>query len=37
MKVWSTKITLADIAWGAFVTTVAASAGYYATRRLAAR
>lgn len=37
MKIWSTKITLADIAWGAFVTTVAATAGYYATRRLAGR
>ncbi|MDO8914288.1 MAG: DUF2177 family protein [Phenylobacterium sp.] len=32
LKVWSTKITLADITWGAFVTALAATAGYLALR-----
>lgn len=32
LKVWSTSITLADIAWGSFVTAVAATAGYFAFR-----
>lgn len=32
LKVWSTKITLADITWGAFVTSLAATAGYLALR-----
>lgn len=32
LKTWSTTVTLADIAWGALVTTVAACAGYAALR-----
>jgi uncharacterized membrane protein len=32
LKTWSTTITLADIAWGTLVTTVAACAGYAALR-----
>jgi uncharacterized membrane protein len=32
LKTWSTTITLADLAWGTFVTTAAAVAGYYASR-----
>ena len=32
LKVWSTKITLADITWGTFVTALAATAGYLALR-----
>ena len=32
LKVWSTKITLADITWGAFVTALAATSGYLALR-----
>ena len=32
MKTWSTTITLVDMAWGTFITTVAASAGYAAAR-----
>lgn len=32
LKVWSTKITLADIAWGTFLTACAATAGYFAYR-----
>ena len=32
LKVWSTKITMADITWGAFVTALAATAGYLALR-----
>ncbi|MFA4949418.1 DUF2177 family protein [Brevundimonas sp.] len=32
LKTWSTTITLADLAWGTFVTTAAALAGYYASR-----
>jgi uncharacterized membrane protein len=32
LKVWSTKITLIDIGWGAFVTAAGASAGVLALR-----
>ncbi len=32
LKTWSTTITLADMAWGTFLTTVAASAGFAAMR-----
>lgn len=32
LKVWATHITLIDMAWGAFLTTCAASAGYLAGR-----
>lgn len=32
LRTWSTTITLADIAWGAFVTCTAAIAGYLAGR-----
>ena len=32
LKTWSTVITIADIGWGGFVTTVAAVAGLYAAR-----
>jgi uncharacterized membrane protein len=37
LKVWSTTVTLADMAWGTLVTTVAASAGFLAMRATAAR
>ena len=32
LRTWSTVITIADIGWGGFVTTVAAVAGLYAAR-----
>jgi len=32
LKVWSTKITLADIGWGTFLTASAATAGFLAYR-----
>ena len=32
LKVWSTRITVIDICWGAFLTCVGASAGYLAWR-----
>ena len=32
MKVWSLKITLLDLAWGAFATGIAAAAGAWITR-----
>ena len=32
LKTWSTTITLVDMAWGTFITTVAASAGFAAAR-----
>ena len=32
LKVWSLKITLADMAWGTFVTTAAALAGLWGAR-----
>jgi uncharacterized membrane protein len=34
LKTWSTTITLADMAWGSFLTAVAASAGYLTASRL---
>lgn len=34
LRSWSTTITVADMAWGAFLTAVAATAGYLVTRRL---
>jgi uncharacterized membrane protein len=37
LKVWATKITVADITWGAFATAVAATAGYFAFRWASAR
>lgn len=37
MKVWSARITLVDICWGAFATAVAAMVGYLAWRRAARR
>jgi uncharacterized membrane protein len=37
LKVWSWKITLADIAWGTFLTACAAAAGYAAWRWASAR
>jgi len=33
LKVWATHITLIDMAWGAFLTTVAAVAGHLLARR----
>jgi uncharacterized membrane protein len=30
LSVWATKITLIDMAWGAFATAVASTAGYFA-------
>ncbi|WP_297514676.1 DUF2177 family protein [uncultured Caulobacter sp.] len=36
LKTWSTTITLADMAWGTLVTTLAASAGFAALRRFGA-
>ena len=35
MKVWATHISIADIAWGAFATAAAASAGTWAAMRFA--
>jgi uncharacterized membrane protein len=32
LKVWSMKVTLADLAWGAFATAVASGAGTWITR-----
>jgi uncharacterized membrane protein len=32
LKVWATKITLIDIAWGALLTAAGAVAGFYASR-----
>jgi uncharacterized membrane protein len=32
LKIWSTTITLADMAWGATLTAIAASVGYGASR-----
>ncbi len=32
LKVWSTTVTVVDMAWGTFLTTVAASAGFAALR-----
>ena len=37
LKVWATKITVADILWGTFVTAIAASVGYLALRWASAK
>lgn len=37
LKVWSLKVTLADVAWGTFLTACAAAAGYGAYRWLETR
>jgi uncharacterized membrane protein len=34
LKDWSTVLTLADLAWGTFATTVAASVGFLVARKL---
>jgi uncharacterized membrane protein len=34
LKTWSATITLADMAWGAILTAIAASAGYFAASRV---
>ena len=34
LKVWSTQITLADIAWGTFLTAAAATVGGWVARRM---
>jgi uncharacterized membrane protein len=36
MRVWSTQVTVADLAWGAFASAVASGAGVYATARASA-
>ncbi len=36
MKMWSTQVTVADIAWGAFATAVAATVAAWVTTRFAA-
>ena len=35
MKVWATRSSIADIAWGAFATAVAAAAATWVTLKLA--
>ena len=35
LKVWSTTITLADMAWGATLTAISSSVGYFAATKLA--
>jgi uncharacterized membrane protein len=35
LKIWSTAITLADMAWGCVLTALSASAGYFAAARWA--
>lgn len=37
LSVWSTRLTLIDIAWGTVLTAVAASAGFIAARMVEAR
>lgn len=37
LKIWETHITLADIAWGAFVTGAASVAGYFAASWITGR
>jgi uncharacterized membrane protein len=32
LRIWSSRVTVADLAWGMIVTTAAASAGYFASR-----
>jgi uncharacterized membrane protein len=34
LKIWSTTVTLADMAWGSILTALSASAGYWAAARL---
>jgi uncharacterized membrane protein len=34
LKIWDTRLTLIDMAWGACATALAASAGYWLTQRL---
>ena len=34
LKVWSTTVTVADIAWGTFLTATAATAAYLVTRKV---
>ena len=36
MKVWSNKVTVADMAWGALATGMACTMGVFATKRLSA-
>ena len=35
LKVWSTTVTLADLAWGTFVTSSASAAGFWVSQRFA--
>ena len=37
LSIWDTRITLADMAWGAFVTAAASVAGYFAASWIATR
>lgn len=37
LRVWSVRLTVADLAWGVFVTTLAASVGYWAMTAAASR
>ena len=37
LKVWATQISLADIAWGTFVTAVGATVGGFVLRRMSAK
>lgn len=37
LKVWSTSITLADVAWGAFATGLATLVGFFAVRAVSGR
>lgn len=37
LNVWSTRLTLVDMAWGAVLSATAATAGYFAARWIAAR
>ena len=37
LKIWSTAITIADMAWGSVLTAIAAAAGYLAATRLTPR
>jgi uncharacterized membrane protein len=34
LSVWATRITLIDLTWGTFLTAAAATAGYFAARRI---
>jgi uncharacterized membrane protein len=35
LRLWATRLTLADMIWGGGLTAAAAMAGYFAARRLA--